>query len=163
MNHTFSVTYHDLKLQNKNQESGGGLQDSNNDKKVTFKDLFFLSVLFITAAGGQPLSFKLHTQRGCSHDIFIKRAYANQTQDPGDITLAILLFPTAWNSCCICFYLRFLVLVQRKEFEQATCRWDQSYCFLSLFAAWGQRAGTEFCCGGLNTSMTLIKWDKIPC
>lgn len=157
------MPYHGLKSQNKKTEAGAGLQGSNNDKIVTFKCLFFLSVLFITAAGEQPLSFKLHTLRGCSHASFMNRAYANQTQDPGDITLPILLFPTAWNSCCICFYLGILVLAKRKEFDQATCRWDQSYCFFSLFSAWGQRAGTEFCCGSLNTSMTLIKWDKIPC
>lgn len=122
MNHTFSVSYHGLKLQNKKLEPGAGLQESDNDKGVTFKDLFFLSVLFIAAAGVQPLSFKLHTQRGCSHESFMSRACANQTQDPGDTTLAILLFPTAWNGCCICFYPGFLVLVKRKEFEQATCR-----------------------------------------
>lgn len=97
MNHTFAVSYHILKLQNKkNLEAAAGLQDNDNDKTVTFKDLFK-----ITAAGGQPLSFKLHTLRGCSHDSFMNWAYDNQTQDPGDKTLAILLLPTAWNSCCI--------------------------------------------------------------
>lgn len=46
----------------------------------------------------------------------------DQAQDPGDITLIILLFPTVWNSCCICLYLGFLVLIKKKELEHATHR-----------------------------------------
>lgn len=46
MNHTFSASYHDLKLQNKKLEGGAGLQDSEMIKELLLK-IYFSSQFYL--------------------------------------------------------------------------------------------------------------------